>query len=301
MGNDFTPTLLNKMVNHKLKIFLPITFFLALLSCNENEKITNSEENISYSISGSIHTNSYNENVNGLLVSIEGVELIETATDSSGHFYVEDIKEGNYRIKIWDSSEIRIDTAISIQSDITLQFTLNELLSDYLPIKINSQLIYKFTNYPYGGAEYQYFQEGTLTWEIIDADEDKKLYEVREILEGSWGEKYPGHLDSPHFGPDTNVTEFQVVNDLWLEVKLSFLEINHNKNTIEIKKYYPDNWGEEITISNQEWWIDYDPKSYINSEDNFHRIRLREDFGIVYWYCGGISNGSKLFILELKE
>ena len=71
--------------------------------------------------------------------------------------------------------------------------------------------------------------------------------------------------------------------------------------TLEIKKYYPNNWSNEITISNQEWWVDYDPMTYIRSIHNFHRIILRKDFGIVFWHCGGISNSAKSFTLTLIE
>ena len=116
--------------------FLLITFIS--ISCSENKTVNQAP--LLYNISGKIETNSYNESVQNLLVTLISSNKFETYTDSLGNFYFNDIQNGEYQINVRDNSVMRIDTTVTINSTVNLILHLNELLSDYLPIKLNSVL-----------------------------------------------------------------------------------------------------------------------------------------------------------------
>ena len=173
-----------------------------------------------------------------------------------------------------------------------------DYLSNYFPLKVGNRWTFKFAYYPFGGSEYYNKQEGTLNWTIIKNGITDKEFIIQEIAKGK---KYSSHdngntIIANDFGPDTLETKFEIAEDIWVKIKLSFFKLE--SGSVMIKTYYPYNWSDTLNLHNHDGLNTYEDQ--IKGDWNFYNITLQKNVGIIYGGYGGESNGAPSLYLDLE-
>ena len=139
-----------------------------------------------------------------------------------------------------------------------------------------------------------------MKWEVINTANNNNEFVIREIIKGKkidWTNLDALNPDTSYFGLDTAETKFNILEDNWIRLRLSFFSIE--SGCVDLKYNFNDNKSEFIGLTNytdNPWKYNWDN---IKGDWNFHNIQLQKDVGIKYWKFCCESNGAPFLELNL--